>query len=113
MEDLGQIYVGYDDQTRPINQFGTAYLRLGRKLEPGFVITNEPGIYFIPQLIDKWRAEKTNAAFINFANVEKYRGFGGIRLEDDLLITPNGASILGNRVPITINEVEHTVGKPL
>ncbi len=111
MEDLGQIYVGYDDQTRPINQFGTAYLRMGRKLEPGFVITNEPGIYFIPQLIDKWRAEKINTPFINFDKVEAYKSFGGVRLEDDLLITTQGARILGKRVPITIDEVENTVGK--
>ncbi len=111
MEDLGQIYVGYDEVTRPIDQFGTAYLRLGRKLEPGFVLTNEPGIYFIPALIDQWKAEKTNADFINFDKVNEYRDFGGIRLEDDLLITDSGCRILGERVPITIKEIENTVGK--
>jgi len=111
MEDLGQIYVGYDDVTRPIDQFGTAYLRLGRKLEPGFVITNEPGIYFIPALIDKWHAEKINNDFINFDKVSEYRNFGGIRLEDDLLITDTGCRLLGKRVPITIEEIESTVGK--
>ena len=111
MEDLGQIYVGYDDVTRPIDQFGTAYLRLGRKLETGFVITNEPGIYFIPALIDKWQNEKINSEFINFDKVNEYREFGGIRLEDDLLITDNGCRLLGDRVPITINEIENTVGK--
>lgn len=111
MEDLDQINVGYDDVTRPIDQFGTAYLRLGRKLEEGFVITNEPGIYFIPALIDKWQNEKTNTNFINFDKVNTYRDFGGIRLEDDLLITKTGAEIIGERVPITINEIENTVGK--
>jgi Xaa-Pro aminopeptidase len=111
MEDLGQIYVGYDNVTRPIDQFGTAYLRLGRKLEPGFVITNEPGIYFIPDLMDKWKAEKTNTDFINFDKVNEYRDFGGIRLEDDLLITENGCRLLGERIPITIEEIENTVGK--
>jgi len=111
MEDLGQIYVGYDNETRPIDQFGTAYLRLGRKLETGFVLTNEPGIYFIPALIDQWKAEKTNTEFINFDKVNEYRDFGGIRLEDDLLITDSGCRILGERVPITIEEIENTVGK--
>lgn len=106
MEDLGQIYVGYDDEIRPIDQFGTAYLRMGRRLQPGFVITNEPGIYFIPALIDKWKAEKINADFINFEKVNEYRDFGGIRLEDNLLITETGARILGKRLPITPEEVK-------
>ncbi len=106
MEDLGQIYVGYDDETRPVDQFGTAYLRLGRKLEPGFVITNEPGIYFIPALIDQWQKEKINADFINFEKVNKYRDFGGIRLEDDLLITNSGCEIIGERIPISPSEIE-------
>ncbi len=109
MEDLGQIYVGYDDEIHPSGQFGTAYLRMGRRLQPGFVVTNEPGIYFIPALIDQWKAEKTNAAFINFDKVNEYRDFGGIRLEDDLLITESGARILGKRIPITPEEVEKTV----
>jgi len=106
MEDLGQIYVGYDDETRPVNQFGTAYLRMGRKLEPGFVITNEPGIYFIPALIEKWKAEQINTDFINFDRLESYLNFGGIRLEDDILVTQSGSEILGDRIPITPNEVE-------
>lgn len=109
MEDLGQIYVGYDEETRPVDQFGTAYLRLGRKLKPGFVITNEPGIYFIPALIDKWQSEKINADFINFDKVNEYRNFGGIRLEDDILVTENGSRILGKRVPIEPDEVEAIV----
>ncbi|HCY42564.1 MAG TPA: Xaa-Pro aminopeptidase [Prolixibacteraceae bacterium] len=106
MEDLGQIYVGYDDETRPVNQFGTAYLRMGRKLQPGFVITNEPGIYFIPALIEKWKAEKINNDFINFDRLESYLDFGGIRLEDDILVTESGCEIIGDRIPITPDEVE-------
>ena len=109
MEDLGQIYVGYDDETRPVDQFGTAYLRLGRKLQPGFVITNEPGIYFIPALIDKWKNEKINADFINFNKVKEYLDFGGIRLEDDILVTETGSKIIGERVPINPDEIEEIV----
>ncbi len=106
MEDLGQIYVGYDREIRPSHQFGTAYLRLGRRLQEGFVITDEPGIYFIPALIDKWKAEKIHSEFINFDKVNEYRDFGGIRLEDDLLITATGCELLGERVPITPEEIE-------
>ena len=109
MEDLGQIYVGYDDEIRPVDQFGTAYLRLGRKLEPGFVITNEPGCYFIPALIDKWKAEGINSEFINFDKVNEYRDFGGIRLEDDILVTETGSEIIGERVPINPDDVEAIV----
>jgi Xaa-Pro aminopeptidase len=109
MEDLGQIYVGYDDEIRPSDQFGTAYLRLGRRLQPGFVLTNEPGIYFIPALIEKWKAEKINTAFINFDEAEKYIGFGGIRIEDNILVTENGCRLLGKRLPSTVGEVEATV----
>jgi Xaa-Pro aminopeptidase len=109
MEDLGQIYVGYNDEIRPVDQFGTAYLRLGRKLQPGFVITNEPGIYFIPALIDKWKNEKINSDFINFDKVEKYRNFGGIRLEDDILVTETGSKIIGERVPVNPDEIEEIV----
>ncbi len=111
MEDLGQVYVGYDDETRPVDQFGTAALRLGKRLKPGFVVTDEPGCYFIPELIDKWQAEKTNADFINFDKVNEYRNFGGIRLEDDLLVTKSGCRILGKRIPITPEEVEQAVNQ--
>ena len=103
---LGKYYVGYDDETRPVDQFGTAYLRLGRKLQSGFVITNEPGIYFIPALIDKWQSEKINTDFINFEKVNQYRDFGGIRLEDDILVTESGGEIIGERVPIEPDEIE-------
>lgn len=110
MEDLGQIYVGYDDEIRPAKQFGTAYLRLGRRLQTGFVITNEPGIYFIPALIDKWRSEKINSEFINFERLEQYKGFGGIRIEDDILVTATGSRIIGKRVPVLPEEIEKIVG---
>jgi len=110
MEDLGQIYVGYDDETRPVDQFGTAYLRMGRKLQPGFVITNEPGIYFIPALIEKWKAEKINTDFINFDRLSNYLDFGGIRLEDDILVTATGSEIIGDRIPVTPDEVEAIMG---
>ena len=110
MEDLGQIYVGYDEVTRPIDQFGTAYLRLGKELREGFVLTNEPGCYFVPALIDKWRAEKINTDFINFDAVEKFKDFGGIRLEDDILVTKDGHRLMGDqRIPITVEEIEDTM----
>ncbi len=110
MEDLGENNVGYDEETTRIDQFGTAYLRLGRKLQEGFVLTVEPGIYFIPALIDKWKSEKINTQFINFDKVYEYLGFGGIRLEDDILITAKGCRVLGSkRIPITVDEVENAV----
>ncbi len=108
MEDLGQINVGYDEKIQPSSIFGTAFLRLGRELEPGFVLTNEPGIYFIPELIDIWKKENKFAEYINYAKVEEYRDFGGIRLEDDILITETGSRILGEkRIPISVEEVEN------
>jgi len=106
MESLGENFVGYNDKIQRSKQFGTAYLRLGRELEPGFVITNEPGMYFIPALIDQWRAEKTNAEFINFDKLESYKDFGGIRIEDDILITDTGARVLGKPIPKTVAEIE-------
>ena len=110
MEDLGENYVGYDpDQTRA-KQLGLGSLRMARKLVPGHVITDEPGIYFIPALIAKWRDEGINAEYINFGKLEAYHDFGGIRLEDDLLITETGARILGSkRLPITVEEIENTM----
>lgn len=107
MEGLGQIYVGYDDETRPSSQFGTASLRFARRLEEGFVITDEPGIYFIPDLIDLWRKEGTHANFLCFDEIEKYKNFGGIRIEDDVLITKEGCRFLGDRlIPYHADDVE-------
>lgn len=108
MEDLGQINVGYDNVTRPSDIFGTAFLRLGRELQPGFVLTNEPGTYFIPELIELWKSEKKFEEYINYSKVEEYKTFGGIRLEDDILITETGSRILGKeRIPISVEEVEN------
>ena len=108
MEGLGQIYVGFDDETRPnLEQFGTNCLRMGRKLEPGFVVTDEPGIYFIPHLIDLWKKEGHCKEFLNFDLLEQYKDFGGIRLEDDLLITADGCRFLGTRrIPYHPQELE-------
>ena len=107
MEDLGQIYVGYDDETRPIDQFGTSSLRMGRRLQEGFVITDEPGCYFIPALIDQWRAQGMHKEFLNYDKIETFKDFGGIRLEYDILIIPGGSRFLGDkRTPITVEEVE-------
>ena len=108
MEGLGQIYVGFDDDTRPnLEQFGTNCLRMGRRLEQGFVVTDEPGIYFIPHLIDLWRKEGHCKEFINFDKLETYKDFGGIRIEDDLLITADGCRFLGKqRIPYHPKELE-------
>jgi len=106
MEDLGEDYVGYDDEIKRSDLFGTAYLRLGRRLQDGFVLTVEPGIYFIPALIDQWKAEKKFMEFINYEKVEEYRNFGGIRIEDDVLVTENGYKVLGRPIPKTVAEIE-------
>ena len=108
MEGLGQIYVGFDDETRPnLEQFGTNCLRMGRKLEEGFVVTDEPGIYFIPALIDEWKAKKHCEEFLCFDKLETYKDFGGIRIEDDILITKDGCRFLGKqRIPYHPKDVE-------
>ena len=110
MEDLGENYVGYDPDQVRAKQLGLGSLRMARRLVPGHVITDEPGIYFIPALIEKWKQEGHNAQFVDFARLEDYYDFGGIRLEDDLLITERGARILGmKRLPITVAEIEETM----
>lgn len=107
MEGLGQIYVGFDEETRPSTQFGTNALRMGRRLEEGFVVTDEPGIYFIPDLIDDWRAKGLHTNFINYDVLETYKDFGGIRIEDDVLITADGCRFLGEeRIPYHPKDVE-------
>ncbi len=108
MEGLDQINVGFDEETRPIlDQFGTNALRMGRRLEEGFVVTDEPGIYFIPALIDDWKASGHCAEFLNFDKIETYKDFGGIRIEDDLLITAGGCRFLGKqRIPYHPKDVE-------
>lgn len=109
MEGLGENHVGYSETVKRSDQFGLAYLRLGRQLEPGFVVTNEPGCYFIPALIDQWKGQKKHGQFINYDQVEKFRGFGGVRIEDDVLITDEGSRVLGTPIPKTVEEVEDTM----
>jgi Xaa-Pro aminopeptidase len=106
MENLGEKFVGYDHEIERSKQFGLAFLRLGRRLQEGFVITNEPGIYFIPALIDQWKGENKFKEFINYEKLEQYKGFGGIRIEDDLLITAGGCRVLGKPIPKTVSEIE-------
>lgn len=106
MEDLGEDYVGYDDQIKRSDQFGLRSLRLGRALEPGFVLTVEPGIYFIPELIQQWQSEGTATDFINYEALQSYLDFGGIRIEDNVLITEDGYRVLGKPIPKTVEEVE-------
>ncbi|MCD8290461.1 MAG: aminopeptidase P family protein [Prevotella sp.] len=107
MEGLGQNYVGFDDEIQPSTQFGTNCLRMGRRLEKGFVLTDEPGIYFIPALIDDWKQQGLHKDFINYDVLETYKNFGGIRIEDDILITDDGCRFLGEeRIPYHPEDVE-------
>ncbi len=108
MEGLGQIYVGFDEETCPnLEQFGTNCLRMGRRLQEGFVVTDEPGIYFIPALIDEWKASGHCKEFLNFDMLETYKDFGGIRIEDDVLVTKDGCRFLGTkRIPYHLEELE-------
>lgn len=105
MENLGEVWVGYGGKPKS-TQFGRKSLRLARPLEPGFVLTIEPGVYFIPELIDYWKGEGRFKEFINYDELEKWRGFGGIRNEEDYLITADGARRLGKKIPLTTEEVE-------
>ncbi|MDD4848838.1 MAG: M24 family metallopeptidase, partial [Bacteroidales bacterium] len=106
MEGLGENLVGYDAYHQRSKIFGHKSLRMGKELKPGFVITDEPGCYFIPALIDQWRKEKLHTDFINYDAVEKMKGFGGIRIEDDILITETGCRVLGKPIPKTIEDIE-------
>ncbi|MBN2426325.1 MAG: aminopeptidase P family protein [Calditrichaceae bacterium] len=108
MEGLGEDYIGYNDKVKRSDQFGLAYLRMGKALAPGMVITVEPGIYFIPALIHKWRTENRFMDFINYDKLEDYMDFGGIRIEDDVLVTESGHRVIGGKIPKTIAEVEKT-----
>jgi Xaa-Pro aminopeptidase len=105
MENLGEEYVGYTEELKKSTQFGLKSLRLGRSLEPGFVLTVEPGLYFVPDLIDSWAAENKNADFINYEKVAQFRNFGGIRIEEDFLITTAGSRLLGPALEKTIDEI--------
>ena len=109
MEGLGEEYVGYTDSIKRNPEFGFKSLRLAKALEPGFVITVEPGIYFVPELIDRWKVSQKNSQYINYELLETYRDFGGIRIEDDVLVTQTGHRVLGRKIPKTIDEVEDTL----
>ncbi len=109
MEGLGEELVGYDDTIQRSPLFGVCYVRLGRALEPDWVVAVEPGIYFIPELIDRWSAEGKYSDFVNWDEVAKYRDFGGVRIEDDVLVTADGHRVLGRPIPKTVADVEATM----
>jgi Xaa-Pro aminopeptidase len=111
MENIGEDIVGYGPGYERSPQFGLGYLRLARKLEPGFVLTVEPGVYFIPALIDQWKADDKHTAFINYEEVQKFRDARGCRIEDDVLVTATGGRVLGPAIPKTIGEVESACAK--
>jgi Xaa-Pro aminopeptidase len=106
MEGLGEDLVGYDSKVNRSDQFGLAYLRLSKELYPGFVLTVEPGIYFIPHLIDQWEGSKKHSDFINYSALDKFKNFGGIRIEDNIIITDDSYRMLGPHIPKTVNEIE-------
>ncbi|MFH1727616.1 MAG: aminopeptidase P family protein [Pseudomonadota bacterium] len=110
MENLGEDYIGYDETVQRSDQFGLAYLRLARKLQKGFVVTIEPGIYFIQTLIKKFKEEGKFLDFVNYDKVFEDIGFGGIRIEDDVLVTEDAYRVIGKRIPKTVNEIEGIVG---
>ncbi len=111
MEGLGENYVGYNEEIQRSDQFGLAFLRFGKRLKPGFVMTDEPGCYFIPALIDMWKSEGKFTEFINYDVAETYKDFGGIRIEDDILVTEDGHRVLGKPIPKTVAEIEDTMKK--
>jgi Xaa-Pro aminopeptidase len=106
MEALGENFIGYSDEVKRSDQFGLAFLRFAMPYKPGHVFTVEPGCYFIPELIEKWNAEGRFKEFINYAKIDSYMSIGGIRIEDDVLITEKGHKVLGKPIPKTVKEVE-------
>jgi Xaa-Pro aminopeptidase len=113
MESLGEDFVGYTDTIRRSAQFGTRQLRLARALEPGFVVTVEPGLYFIPDLIDQWRAGGKFEGFIDYPRVDTYRDFHGMRIEDDVLVLKDGCRVLGTAIPKSIADLEAVASQSL
>jgi Xaa-Pro aminopeptidase len=106
MEALGENFVGYNDEVKRSDQFGTAFLRFALPYKTGHVFTVEPGCYFIPELIDLWKGEGKFKEFINYSKLDAYMSIGGIRIEDNVLITDKGHKILGKPIPKTVKEVE-------
>ena len=106
MENLGEEFIGYDHQTQRNPQFGLCFLRMAKALQPGNVVTVEPGIYFIPELYEAWKAERKFEEYLDYSAIGKYMNFGGVRIEDDILVTPKGYRVLGKKIPKTIAEVE-------
>jgi len=106
MESLGENFVGYNDEVKRSDQFGTAYLRFALPYKQGHVLTIEPGVYFIPELIERWGSEGKFKEFINYNKLEKYMSVGGIRIEDNILITDNSHKVLGRPIPKSIKEIE-------
>lgn len=111
MEGLGENFVGYDKEVQRSEQFGLAFLRMAKRLKQGMVITDEPGIYFIPALIELWKSKNKHTDFISYDKLENYKNFGGIRIEDDLLITEKGCRVLGTPIPKTVEEIEKTMSE--
>ena len=112
MEALGEEHVGYDETVQRSEEFGLKYLRLAKTLQSGFVFTIEPGIYFIPELIDMWRTQNKFPEFINYDMLDNYKDFGGIRIEDDIVVTDDGYRILGSKpIPKSVEEIEAIIGK--
>jgi Xaa-Pro aminopeptidase len=107
LEGMGENFVGYDNEVTRSKEFGLAFLRFGRKLQKNFIMTIEPGIYFIPELIDIWKSENKLAAFLNYDKIETYKDFGGIRIEDDVVVTETGFKVLGKPIPKTVAEIEN------
>jgi Xaa-Pro aminopeptidase len=106
MEALGENFVGYSENVKRSDQFGLAFLRFALPYKAGHVFTIEPGIYFIPELIEKWKSENKHRDFINYSKIDRYRSVGGIRIEDNILITEKGHKILGTPIPKTVEEIE-------
>jgi Xaa-Pro aminopeptidase len=106
MENLGEQYVGYNKSIKQSKQFGLKSLRLGKELEEGFVITVEPGLYFNPDLINEWSAEKKFESFINYDRLENFKNVSGIRIEEDFLISTQGSQLLGKPLAKTADEIE-------
>jgi Xaa-Pro aminopeptidase len=106
MEALGENYIGYNNEVKRSDQFGLAFLRFALPYKPGHVFTVEPGCYFIPELIENWKSEDKFKEFINYSKIDKYMSLGGVRIEDDVLITEKGHKILGKPIPKTVREIE-------